>query len=205
MRLFFARGDGLTRLRLAQLARRQAELESALQRGARPRVLMALELSVAASTSHLVDATRRLEAAGNPAPALAAREAVGQMHERIDALTASETRPEVARTLRRMSNFLEGQERELGGATPGATPAPVAPATPALPAGATPTAPPRGEAPGALATPAARPSAITTREVTPTAIAPREATPVATRAPTSVPREVATPVPAPTRVPTRVP
>lgn len=113
VRLLFARGDGITRLRLAQLAHRQAELEQAVQRGAPPRVVLRLETKVALATTELVKSARRFDASGNGAPAEASLGAVTALHDRIDVLAAEEQRPEVERLLRRMALYLEGQEREL--------------------------------------------------------------------------------------------
>ncbi len=200
VRLYFARGDGVTRLRLAQLVRRQRELESALQRGAPARVLLALEVRVATSTKQLVELSTRLEAAGNPAPAQATLEAVKVLQGRIDVLTASEARPDVARTLSRMSNFLAAQERELETVAPGERLAPTPGTPPASPGGGTSGA---RETPGgptaadASATPLAQRDAVPAATgTTPTpGGALRESTPVATR-PALVPtaaRDAATP------------
>ncbi len=126
VRLFFARGDGVTRLRLAQLARRQAELEAAVQRDAAPRVVLRLETKVALTTNELVRGARRFAVSGNTAPAQASLAAVTELHDRVEALTGLDRQPEVRRLLRRMALFLEGQERQLQAIASG--PAPVAPA-----------------------------------------------------------------------------
>ncbi|MCC6237777.1 MAG: hypothetical protein IT299_09420 [Dehalococcoidia bacterium] len=163
VRLFFARGDGVTRLRLAQLAHRQAELEQAVARDAAPRVVLRLEAKVAIATTELVKGARRFDAAGNGAPAEASLDAVTELHDRIERLAGEESRPEVERLLRRMALYLEGQERALGeiardgspgaapsrevpsatpatGARPSPPPAPLAPAVPSAPLAPQPTA-----------------------------------------------------------------
>lgn len=144
VQLFLARGDAVTRLRLAQLARRQAELEAALRRQAPPRTVIALEARVAATAQQLVAVSRRSQAGGNPAPAQASLEAMSKLQARVDEARASEARPDVARTLARMSAYLEGKEREL------ATPAPGTPGT-------VPTSTPRGRATPTPATAPTRP------------------------------------------------
>lgn len=204
VRVFFARGDGVTRIRIQQLVRRQEELEAALRRGDGARSVLRLEAKVAASTTQLVNAARRLEAAGNPAPASATLEAVGRLHDRIDVLGAAETRPEVARSLRRMSNYLEGQERELEGAVPPSDrlPAATATATPrTAPAGGGTRTPSPTRTPDVTAT--AGPVRDVTATATPLATPPTRETAVATPTATRVADGTATPVP--TRTPTPAP
>ncbi len=132
VRLFFARGDGLTRLRLAQLEYRRAELEAAVQRDASARVVLRLEAKVALTTTELVRGARRFALSGNTAPAHASLLAVSELHDRIEVLAGQDRQPEVQRLLRRMALFLEGQERQLeeisGGQVPDAAPS----ATPGL-------------------------------------------------------------------------
>ncbi|MFN8638535.1 MAG: hypothetical protein U0360_03555 [Dehalococcoidia bacterium] len=139
VQLFLARGDAVTRLRLAQLAKRQQELEAALRRQAPPRAVVALEMRVVATTQQLVAVSKRAQNGGNPAPALASLEAMSRLQTRIDVLRASETRPDVARTLTRMSAYLAGKERELEVLAPAAPAVPIPSGTPRGGTTATPT------------------------------------------------------------------
>ncbi len=218
VRLLFARGDGVTRLRVAQLLRRQTELEEAVRRGAPPRIVLRLEAKVAVSTSELVQVARRFDAAGNQGPAETSRVAVIGLHDRIDVLVADEPRPEVARLLRRMALFLEGREAELEAITvnrertaptpqptpsppPARSPATAAPGSAVPSSGAVPA--PTGtstRAPGAETTVvsdgrSSLPSAEPTREAADPTITPT-ATPLGTRSasvtPTTAPTRTAT-------------
>jgi hypothetical protein len=119
VKIFLARGDNrVARAHLDQLAHRQRELEIALERGAPPRTVLVLEQGVANAVGQIVNASLRMRTAGDPSAVALAAPALAGLRARVDDLAAAEDSPAIAITLRRMSNYLAGQERALRGDAP---------------------------------------------------------------------------------------
>lgn len=101
-----------------QLGRRVVELQGAIRRQAPPRVVIALEARVVASTEALVEDALEARDRGDAA----APERAQRLLRRVQSVTAELARttdsPEVARTLRRLALYLDGRASDLDAAAP---------------------------------------------------------------------------------------
>jgi hypothetical protein len=111
---FLARGTSAElRAGELQLGRRTAELQGAIRRQAPPRVVVALEARVVASTEALVEDALEAREAGDAAAPERAQRLLRRVQAVTSDLSSATESPEVARTLRRLGLYLDGRVRAL--------------------------------------------------------------------------------------------